>query len=369
MTEREKLLGVLGKGPYGGTPWFADLSYYYSSLQDRGMLEQRYAGQGILDFYRDAGAGICFYAPLVFRESYTGEADCRVEYRGRDILTTYATPLGEVRQEFCYSPVIYTYEIRKHYVESIEDLRVMAYVAEHTRYAPAYEEYDRAAAEWNEQGIAVALPPVCVSPLQTMFSRWAGVEKTVELFMDEEEEFEELLERIFRAQDEVFRIVAGSSAEVVEFAENLAGDVTGSRLFERFNAPWYRERIALLHQAGKAVTIHNDGGLRGCLHLLAGCGFDGAEALTPAPVGDLDMAAIRQEAGDLVIWGGLPGALFSASYSDEAFEQHLERLFRTFDQDRKFVLGVADQVPPDGKWERILLVRERLDEWNKQRGY
>ncbi len=369
MTEREKLLGVFGKGPYGGTPWFADLSYYYGSLADRGLLHPAYAGDGLVDFHRAAGAGICFYAPPLYRERYAPEVECRVEKRGRDILTTYDTPLGSIRQEFCYSPQIYTYEIRKPYVENMQDLRVMAYVCVHTWYEKAYEAFQKTAEVWNRQGIAVALPPVCVSPLQTLLSRWAGVEKTVVLLMDEEEEFEELLHRIFHAQDPVFEILAESPAEVIEFADNLASDITGPRLFERFNAGWYRQRTALLHQTGKLVTIHNDGALRGCLPLLEGCGFDGAEALTPAPVGDLEAEKLRETAGTLVIWGGLPGALFSSGYSDEEFEQHLDRILRTFSQDKRFVLGVADQVPPDGKWERIRLVRQKLDDWNRERGY
>ena len=125
-----------------------------------------------------------------------------------------------------------------------------------------------------------------------------------------------------------------------------------------FNKEYYSQRVEQLHDAGKFVGIHIDGTLSPCLSMLADCGFDAAEAVTPAPVGDIEIENLRCAAGDIVIIGGLPGALFTAQYSDEFFDSHLNKLLQAFANDSKFVIGVADQVPPDVVPGRVERVRE-----------
>ncbi len=93
--------------------------------------------------------------------------------------------------------------------------------------------------------------------------------------------------------------------------------------------------------------------------MLSDCGFDVAEAVTPYPLGDVKIKDLRKEAGkDLIIWGGLPGVMFSPLYSEQQFKSHLEELLETFPSGSGFILGVADQVPPDGLISRIKYVRE-----------
>ena len=148
----------------------------------------------------------------------------------------------------------------------------------------------------------------------------------------------------------------------MEYAENLSSEVTGASFFREFNMPHYIKRNYLLHEAGKFTGIHIDGTLRPCLSMLSECGFDAAEAVTPYPVGDIAIENLRKEAGkDLIIWGGIPGAMFSPHYSDSRFISHLEELMQAFPPGSGFVLGVADQVPPDGLVHRIKIVREMVD--------
>jgi hypothetical protein len=130
---------------------------------------------------------------------------------------------------------------------------------------------------------------------------------------------------------------------------------------KKYNSEYYTKRINQLHEAGKYVSIHIDGTLRGCFELLEEAGFDAAEAVTPAPVGDILLEDLRKHSGSkMIIWGGLPGALFSPHYSEDEFDRHLNAVLATFKEDPLFVLGVADQVPPDGLISRIRKVRERI---------
>lgn len=82
-----------------------------------------------------------------------------------------------------------------------------------------------------------------------------------------------------------------------------------------------------------------NGTLKASLPLLVETDLDCVEAVTPAPV----------------------GALFSPLYSENYFKDYLKKVLKIFSLDSDFVLGVADQVPPDAKFSRITLVRRILE--------
>jgi uroporphyrinogen-III decarboxylase len=199
-----------------------------------------------------------------------------------------------------------------------------------------------------------------MAPTQKLLSRWAGIEPTVNLFADYPEDYEKMAFAIEHSQGELVEILAASPAEVVILPENLSSDVTGEYLFKRFNMPYYTKIVNRLHAAGKKVAIHIDGRLKPCLGLLSQCGFDIAEAVTPVPFGDLAVEELRKYAGnDIVIWGGLPGGIFSSNFSDRYFEDYVLNVINNVDD--KFVIGVADQVPPDAVPWRIRRVRELVE--------
>ena len=171
-----------------------------------------------------------------------------------------------------------------------------------------------------------------------------------------------ILAELQESENKPFEIICNSNADYVEFAENLSSEITGRMLFEMYNTDYYKRRTGQLHDAGKYVGIHIDGTLSPCLSMLKNCGFDAAEAVTPAPVGDIEIEDLRAAAGDIIIIGGIPGALFTNSYSDEFFDSHIKRLLAAFKNDSKFIVGVADQVPPDTVPGRIERVGELIED-------
>lgn len=333
-------------------PWFGDLSYYYFSLAQRGCLPEKYKGpEGEVRFYRDRKVGICFYAPQTYRVEYSGGVNFDEQVTPDGIVSRYRTKYGELTSVQRYLPSNFSYAYAEHFVKSLEDLKIMAYIFEQTRYFPDYEPFRQRDALYGEGGVAVELAPVSVAPIQKLLARWAGVACTVELFADDPDEFEDCLARIEEAQMPVFDILAGSGAQLTEFAENLSSEITGS-FFDRYNLAYYRRVTDILHKAGKTVSIHIDGTLKPCLGKLHSAGFDIAEAVTPAPVGDVPLEALRAEAGaDIFIWGGLPGAMFTPAFTDRQFETHIQKLLALDDQ--RMILGVADQVPPDAIDARV----------------
>jgi hypothetical protein len=362
MNERERFMATMGGEKPDRLPWFADLSYLYDSMGKTGTLDGKYAGdKGYLGFHRDLGAGICFYAPFPWKGEFTNDIEYSVNVKGSTRHTSYSTPAGEIFSIEKYLPETFSWAITDHMVKTINDLRVMEYIHSKTIYETNYADFDRIDNLWEDDGIAAAFPPISSSPLQKLIARWAGIENTVAIMTDYPDEFKSLLNLIDEAQTDAFEIICGSVCQYVEFAENLSSEVTGASLFEQYNKPHYKKRNRLLHEAGKYTGIHIDGTLKPCLSMLYSCGFDAAEAVTPFPAGDVKVEDIRKEAGDdLIIWGGLPGVLFSPLYTDEQFNAHLKNVLGVFQKTPGFILGVADQVPPDGLIRRIKLVREMI---------
>ncbi len=361
MSIRSDVLDVLNGKPVPRIPWFGDLSYYYFSLQRSDRLPKRYEGaEGEKRFYLDHGVGIYLYTPDAFRVGYTDRVRCAEVRTPSRITLRYETPVGSIESVQDYSAETYSYGYSRHFVRSIEDFRVMRYVHENALYREDYAEYLRYDGLWGEDGIGFAMAVPSMAPVQKLLSRWAGVETTVTLYLEHPDEFADTVSAIERSQDELVEVLAASPATVVILPENLSSEVTGEHFFRRFNMPYYRKIVNRLHAAGKKVAIHIDGRLKPCLGLLAGCGFDIAEAVTPAPFGDAGVEDLRKLAGgEIIIWGGLPGGIFSGNYSDRFFEEYVLNVIRNADD--RFVIGVADQVPPDAVPRRIGRVRELVD--------
>ena len=109
-----------------------------------------------------------------------------------------------------------------------------------------------------------------------------------------------------------------------------------------------------------------DGTLKGLIREVAETGFTVMEALTPAPVGDLSLTDMRAKVGDhSIIWGGLPGLFFTDLISDQEFDRFVINNLEMMRKDQHCVLGVADQVPPGARWERILRVSELVEQYGQ----
>lgn len=366
MNERMRLLAVFNGEKPDITPWYADLSWWYNAQKEMGRLPIKYEGnEGYLRLHQDVGAGIYLYPPSVWKEEFDGSVQKKERPEGNEVISTITTPLGEIKSISKYLPDSFTSAYVEHYIKKPEDLQIMRYVFSHRRVTPVFDDFQRIDSLWNGWGIPCLLAPACVSPLQTILTRWAGPQTTVFLFADAQDELEQTVTELEKCDDVIFQIIANSPSYLIVFPDNLSGVITGRLLMERYEIPYWKKRIVQLHKAGKLVILHNDGALRASLPLLVETGIDGVEAITPAPAGDLTLDEVKGIAGGrVVIWGCLPGIFFSPLYPEDYFKKFIEKILKIFPIGSKFVLGVADQVPPDAEFSRICLVRKILQNGN-----
>lgn len=356
QSKRNDLLTRLS-GKKGRLPFFADLSYYYYSQKCQGKLPEKFQGAaGEVEFYKyhDAGMYVLEPLPFAFNVEFTQDVQYEEKHSETEILTAYKTQKGTITST--QRAVGFSFAYTEHFVKDIEDLFIMTHVFEAMRYLENYDAVMEVDERIGDAGLPLGVTPICAAPVQKLLSRWAGVEKTVELYCDYPDEFSECITRIENSQKQVFEILAKSPQSIIFFPENLSSEVTG-HLFDEFNAPYYTKLNQYLHSYGKLTGIHIDGTLKPCLHKLSGVGFDIAEAITPYPVGDVKPEELRAYSGpEIILWGGLPGPIFTPQFSDDEFSDYVKRMVKQ--DDGKFVLGVGDQVPPDAVESRIRLVNE-----------
>ena len=64
----------------------------------------------------------------------------------------------------------------------------------------------------------------------------------------------------------------------------------------------------------------------------------------------------------VIIWGGIPSVILEDPYTDEQFETALEDLFRTIAPGDAFILGVADNVMPGARLDRIRRITQMVEQ-------
>ncbi len=219
----------------------------------------------------------------------------------------------------------------------------------------------------GDQGVVLCYLPK--SPFMHLMALEAGIEAVTMAALTMSDEFRDLLNTMKTAFDKAARIAVDSPAEVLMIPENLSSEMVGPDLFKLYMYDYQKEWTTRIRDAGKYSFIHIDGTLQGLLEHEAGVGFTVLEALTPYPVGDVRFEDIETLSGnsDSILWGGIPGSYFTGCVDDEEFDRHVKYLLSIMIRRPRFVLGVADQVPPDALERRVKRVSELVNEYGKYR--
>ena len=129
--------------------------------------------------------------------------------------------------------------------------------------------------------------------------------------------------------------------------------------------PWWQKAADVFHAQDKLLFIHPDGENRLLMDILADCGADVCEAVTPYPMTRVGIAEYYDtwcRSGKLTIWGGIPESLLlEKSATDEEFEAYLDHLFKAVAPGTRFIAGIGDTTPPGAKFERLIRIGERIE--------
>lgn len=359
-TWRTRLLNVLLGGRPDVIPWFADLTYWQHSQHLAGTYPPQYEGdEGFVKLHADLNVGYYLGYAQVWTTTQDG-VEVTTTTEGPVTRTRWSTPVGEICGETTFLPETASGAPTAWPVRGPDDLRVLRYIADSTQTTYDDTRFRLLRDIAGDQGYPTVLPPR--SPLSQMLAQWTGVTHLVYLSADAPEELQLTLDALGKAADGAYEAIARSDTPFCELPDNLTGEVV-TRLFERYQFDYYLSRLEPLHAAGKKVGVHLDGTMRGIMPLLVRTGLDFIEAITPKPVGDVAVEDLRDLAGpDIILFGGMPGAMFAPPWTSDDLRRHVETIIEHHWESRKFILGVADQVPPNADIGLVRFVGDLVEE-------
>jgi hypothetical protein len=239
-----------------------------------------------------------------------------------------------------------------------DDLKPLRWLLEHRIVTFSPENFARGAAFIGDRGEPQFWVPK--SPYLSLAQQWMKLEDFIYALADCRDQIEDIMIAIDDSYDQLYeQLTSCRSLHIVNFGENIATAYLSRAYLERYLIPWYAKRSGQLRSAGILNHIHIDGYFKPFLPYLADLPFDGLEALTPKPQGDVTLEEIRDHIGDKVLLDGIPAVFFLDHHPREELERCVESLVRMFHP--RLVLGISDELPEGGgdeSFERLKWVAE-----------
>jgi hypothetical protein len=367
MTDRERMLAAVQGDPVDRIPWIPRLLLWYNARKLRGTLPAGYGDMSLREIERDLGLGTPARDGHVVRSHMTGVEAVVQDIDAMTRRTEYVTPVGTVSTVFRGSADLRANGIADLQVEfmlkGLDDYPVVEYILEHTEYVATYDEYEAYEADIGDEGYPLVSCGDC--PFHEWMRALVGYNDAYYHLADHANEVQRLLhvmEDIDRS--DVWPLVLDSPARLILHGVHLSSQMTPPPVFDTHITPYYQDFSARLHAAGKYLAMHADNDTTQILGHIERSGFDMVECFVTQPMVSTTLPMAREAWGDRVtIWGAIPSAILEDPYTDGEFEEYMRGVFRDAAPGAAFVLGVADNVMPDAKIERVRRVTEMVEEF------
>jgi hypothetical protein len=372
MALRDRILRIYRGECPDVIPYMLDLSHWFYHRHQRpwdlsvAYEEPEY---DLIDYHRRNKVG--FYLPNLgafYSVVYPPEVQATVEktsVRGAPaIVWRLRTPSGCIQRERVWNESTYSWQIESWGFQDEEGLRVFVEAMSRRRFVADWKQYQA----WRDcvgDGGVVYLP-VGYSAMGYLLNQWMGIEAVAYATADFPKALAEAVESVNANLLELVDLCCSSPAEVVFFTDNFSSDVQPPAFFSRWSRDYYAEAVRRLHAVGKFVAVHIDGRLRGALHMVRETGADCADAVTPAPMGDLSPPQCRQEAGqNFILSGGVPPNLWLPEAPLESFRAAVLNWLELKSCSFRLIANAGDQVPPGAEESRIALMRDLVEEFGR----
>ncbi|MCC6695646.1 MAG: hypothetical protein IT365_08445 [Candidatus Hydrogenedentes bacterium] len=359
MTSRELNLAIFRREPTGGRIlWQPRIEHWYETNRRQGTLPERYREFTMLQVFDDLGCSVRPY--WAFNDSmHIEDAEQVTREEREDGNLTYVTehtPVGKLVT--ILEKTSQSWHTRKFPVVTPDDMKVMEWHLRHRRIWFDHDYYNKACAEIGER----AAPCVFISRINLLriVIEFMGFENGLTAFYNYPDETAHLIHTINETDDAMLDMVCASPLEIINFGDNVHQAFCPPNLFREWVLPEYQRRNARLHAAGKKTYPHWDGDCGQLLPYAQDCGFDGYEAITPVPQGDVTLEQVRDALGDRILLDGIPCTDFLPTESLDSLIANTRKCIEYFAPN--LVLGISDEISPVGDIERVRLVSEIVAE-------
>ncbi|NPV54169.1 MAG: hypothetical protein HPY71_11690 [Firmicutes bacterium] len=354
---RDMNLAVFRGEDPGGVVWQPRLEFWYNVNKKRGTLPPHLRDADLLDVYDYCHASVRYFCNGLGVRYSKVKVTSRLEDE-RNLRYIWETPVGTLTEVLHFDEwKISSYNV-EYKIKRPEDFRVLEFILQDEEWYWDQEAYEQDVERVGKRGA----PQFYFrrSPIQGLFINHVGFERAIYMLHDYPGVIKRYIEVASRADDAMYDILCKCPTDILNLGENIDAYMDSPVIWRERLIPYYRARTEQLHAAGKFVHIHVDGAMKPLLPYLRDCPWDGIEAATPLPQGDVTLEEIKEALGDMVLLDGIPAVYFLPSYPIETLVECAKKVVKLFHP--RLVLGISDEIPPDGDIERVRLVGEVVNE-------
>ncbi len=362
MTLKEMNLRVFRREPLPHVFFQPRFEPWHAWHEQFGGLPGRVRGMSLLEAYDLIGASmrtVHYYTgqPDPVEVSFTDDVKIADERDGDDIRRRHDTPHGPLF-ETSRLTVDQTWRTVEFAAKRAEDLPALRWLLQRLVISFDPEKFRLGADFIGDRGEPQFWVPK--SPYFALAQQWMKHRDFVFALADCRRAMEEIMQVIDERYDRLYeQLVSSGLVRIINFGENVAMAYLSTRYFEEYVLPWYAKRSGQLREAGIFTHIHIDGDFKPLLPYLAELPFDGLEALTPTPQGDVTLEEMRESMGEKILLDGIPAVLFLDHHPREELQACTEKVVELFHP--RLVLGISDELPEAGgeeSFERLRWVGE-----------
>lgn len=366
MTKREVNLRIFEKKTENQVLFQPRIEWWYQYNKIRGTLPLRYQKMDLLELFDDLNVSIRYFSyatglPDAIRVRHSKKAKEKI--KGEKKFLIYNTPKGELVEESKQSSDG-AWRILKFLVETIGDIEKAIWLFENTSCILIRENFEKGSKFVGERGEPQFFVPR--SGYQRLAIELMGIENLIYLLVDFPKKVERLMQAINNSYDSLYEdIISYGKVKIINFGENIDANIVPPRYFEKYCLPFYDKRSRQLQKAGIYTHIHIDGSFKPLSKYLKDLPFDGLEALTPLPQGDVSLEEMKDAVGEKILLDGIPAIMFLPNYPLEKFKDFIRKIIELFWP--RLILGASDEVPPPADIERVKIVSEIVNNFNHEK--
>jgi len=365
MTSRERLLAAYAHEPVDRVPCSPRI----------GAWMRDYYGTVTLETHLDLADKFCYdphvatgvfqhVSGLGFSEAYDlPEVQYRFEEREergyRVVRRVFHTPEGTLTDETRFPPAgdrsygIAPNPVRTEYlVKSPDDVKALRHlITDKTR--ADFSSFRNTEKRYGERAL------VMLNVLSSLCHR-AGdaypMQKLMIALYDDRAFFDELLDMYQRDMMQEVRtsLDQGVRHFLANWYYNSISAGWSPKIWEEVFAPQLAEMTAAVHEAGGTVNFYDDGKCMPIIDLLAECGIDVLQTLTPPPVGDVDLAEVKRRIGDRVCLMGHVDLIYVIQRgTPELIDQTVKQAVEIAAPGSGFILGTSDSIRDGTPFENV----------------
>lgn len=362
MNKREENLRIFQRQKTAGVFFQPRIEWWYQYNKLRGTLPQKYQKMSLIELFDDLNVSIRYFAyatglSSAVERKYTKEVKIEEKIKGEEKLVIIRTPKGDLVRKMKQSSDG-GWRTTEFPIKSAQDLEKAEWLFKNTVFIFKKENFEKGAKFVENRGEPQFFLPR--SPYQSLSIEWMGTENLIYALVDIPQKVEKLMRAMDESYDNLYEsIISYGRVKIINFGENIDANIISPRYFEKYCIPFYGKRAKQMRKAGIYTHIHIDGSFRSLLKYLKDLPFDGLEALTPLPQGDVTLEEMKEAIGEKILLDGIPAILFLPDYPLEELQKCVEKLVNFFYP--RLILGASDEVPPPADIERVRYVSRYCD--------